>query len=378
MLIDLVDRYKEALHNEPSLKIEPYKLKEGVYVKLNPDKSWEENKKEVEDRYLIVEKNTQIIEKRELFEWFQIRDYYSSVLNDDLNKAIDLPARKIHSTNYLTIFAKEDVLLTNNVFSKVEKKKHIEYFYNQLEKSYTKIYDVYPITAKKTDEKKEQLEKREHFFQMYYSHLLDALQSESRKKRIEICKNFILQHLDDILSFFIKLKEKHPYKNYIKIFIEASENEYETESKIYLLPRIFTTADYNAIAGNDIVGLPSGDITMNSKKPFYMLRTMETKAPIRVSLEEAMLRKDLYKWLESKGKFKTHVYKYNNMFRKGNDTDSRSAYHFSINANGSIDFYENVPFIESNEFEFYIENITGALEKVNNDYVKKYYQPIVN
>ncbi len=120
------------------------------------------------------------------------------------------------------------------------------------------------------------------------------------------------------------------------------------ENEAYILPRLFNVNDFNQIIDGEIVGLPANDVSMNSKKPYQELKSMKTKAPTRVSVEEAMYIKDLYKWLQAQGKFKETTLPFHQVFGFGTTTDKESnvasgAYYLSLDKNGGIQYFENVP-----------------------------------
>ena len=50
--------------------------------------------------------------KSDEYEWFVKRDYLSNYLNS--NKSIDLPKKKIHNNNYLTLFVKAKEFIPQN------------------------------------------------------------------------------------------------------------------------------------------------------------------------------------------------------------------------------------------------------------------------
>ncbi|PDZ93750.1 hypothetical protein CON36_37525, partial [Bacillus cereus] len=65
----------------------------------------------------------------------------------------------------------------------------------------------------------------------------------------------------------------------------------------------------------------------------------EQKVTNLVSVQEAIAQKDVYKWLESQGKMRPIFIK---------EEDSSSTKIVKLDKNGTIDFYENIPFSTSN------------------------------
>ncbi|MTT31378.1 hypothetical protein GMB86_05010 [Terrilactibacillus sp. BCM23-1] len=354
MIVDLTKKFLAAVEEDKSIILDQYKLKEGIYLLLDYRQTWEQNLSNIIERFTIIDKDDTYVNKS-LKEKFRELDYYSSVLFDDSNKMIDLPARKIHSSTPLAFFMKEQTFLfskseeemTNAELKKVlfpeQLKEHIKQFYEKIDTSDEKFLDLYPITARMKKDKEIQLLKRDQFFSENYPQLVSAITNKERKARNCQIKDFLITNIDHLMKWLKDIKQKHPYKNYVKIFFEAPLEDYQLENQLYLIPRIFTVNQFSAIDGSNIVGLPSGDITVNSKKPFLKLKTMQAEVPLRISVNEAIARKDLYKWLESQGKFKVQMYPYNKLF-KFNDDDKEGMYHLTLDADTSVVYFENVPF----------------------------------
>lgn len=145
MIQDMIRQYKEVCQKDQNVILDNYVLKNGVYFKLDINKPIEQIG---EDEFLIVNNREDNVSKPELYKWFKVRDYYSGVLNDDMNKAIDLPAKKIHSTNYLTLFIKKDVFPNSGdkkALTIDDLRKRIEGYFNALEKGEEKFLEIYVV-----------------------------------------------------------------------------------------------------------------------------------------------------------------------------------------------------------------------------------------
>ncbi|HDR5276727.1 hypothetical protein AT268_28090 [Bacillus cereus] len=369
MLVDLVKKFQIAINKNPNIVLDNYKLKNGLYIRFDVTKTFEENVQNA-NQNIYVHKNQadEAVEKMDLYEWFKIRDFYSSMLNDDANKLIDLPGKKVHSTNPLTFFMKEELLIgEKKIYTPEQLAICIEEFYIKLQKSSTKFLDAYPIVAKSKKLKEKILTEREEFFYRYYPHLMMVSKDGERIQRNDNYKKFLLKNSPGIIELFHKLKEEYDFKNYIKIFFDANEDIYRNEYELYILPRIFTVDAYNYANSSSIVGLPSGDMTVNSKKPFLLLKTLKANVPLRIPVDQAIARKDFYSWLGTKGKFKEHVFQTDTIFTS-NASRKAGAYHIRIDKNGGIDFFENVPFsasdkLNGNGIEF--KNVINVTEKVD-------------
>ncbi|PGK37456.1 hypothetical protein [Bacillus thuringiensis] len=375
MLIDLVKKFQIAINENPNIVLDNYKLKNGLYIRFDVTKTFEENVQNVNQNiYVHTKQSDEVIEKRDLYEWFKIRDFYSSMLNDDANKLIDLPGKKVHSTNPLTFFMKEELLIgEKKIYTSEQLAIYIEEFYIKLQKSSTKFLDAYPIVTKPKELKEKILKEREDFFHRYYPHLMMVSNDEKRIQRNDEYKHFLIKNIHGLIELFHKLKEQYSFKNYIKIFFDANEDIYRNEYELYILPRIFTVDAYNYANSSSIVGLPSGDMTVNSKKPFLLLKTLKANVPLRIPVDQAIVRKDFYSWLETKGKFKEHVFQSDTIFTS-QASRKAGAYHIRIDKNGSIDFFENVPFSASEKLNgtgIEFKNVINVTEKVDDIFIAR-------
>lgn len=369
MLVDLVKKFQNSLNINSKLVLNNYKLKNGLYIKFDATKTFEENKKNINNNiYVHTNHSDESIRKKELYDWFKIRDFYSGMLNEDANKLIDLPKKKIHSTNPLTFFMKEELLIgEKKMYTPDQLAVYIEDFYLKLQKSLTKFLDVYPIVTKPKKLKEKMLKEREQFFQTYYPHLMMMLNNEKRIKQSNEYRNFLIINMHEIIDLLIKLKGEYGFKNYIKIFFDADQETYKREYELYILPRIFTVNTYNCTDASSIIGLPSGDMSVNSKKPFFLLKTLKTHVSLRIPIDHAIARKDFYSWLEAQGKFQEHVFPIDTIFTSY-ITKRTGAYHIRIDKNGSIDFFENIPFSVPQGLDregIEVRNVLHVTEKVD-------------
>ncbi|WP_353949165.1 hypothetical protein ABNN70_06475 [Sporolactobacillus sp. Y61] len=354
MIMDFTKMYQEAVKKNQSILFDTYKLKRGIYILLDYHKTWEQNLDSIENSYVIIDRTETYVNKS-LQEKFKKLDYYSSVLFDSSNKMVDLPGRKIHSITPLAFFMKEQTFLLDKkkedmsaaeqkkVLFPDELKKHIEEFYQKLEQFDDGFLNLYPITAHKKKDKQQQLKERDQFFTENYPDLVSALKDPVRLNRNHDIRKYLIENMDQIILWLKAIKERTNFSNYVKIFFDVPVEDYQQEYKLYVVQKIYTVNDYCAIDGSNIVGLPSGDMTVNGKKPYLKHRTMRTEVPLRLSVDEAIARKDLYKWLESHGKFITQKYSYQELLKQ----DLRSEegmYYLSLDTDSSVIYLDNVPF----------------------------------
>lgn len=368
----MIVQFKKEVETHPEIVLDNYELKDGVYIRLDVNKNIKENMDNFTENHLIIQrKNDHEVTKKDLLDWIKIRDYYSSVLNDDMNKAIDLPAKKIHCTNGVTFFMKADIFLgEKKIMSSVQLKEHIDNFYKSLEIVKDRFLKLYPMKAKLKQEKEEELELRDQFFNDNYPDLIEYLESDYRRLLYQKVKGFWENNLEEFVSYIETLKQDSPFSNYVKVFFDIEEETYRKEYQLYVLPKIFNVNNYNEIDNQKIIGLPSSDINMNAKKPFLEFKSMRTLVPNRIPLDEALVLKDLYKWLENQGRERSNWATYQvNYEGEFSHEPSRlpSQYHIRMGPNGSVQFFENVPFRSIEKIDFFFENILGVEEFTNGE-----------
>lgn len=378
MLKDLVPQFAETVKNHPTI-LDNYELKDGIYIKLSLD----QEPAFTDDDFLVITKNNKNpLSSSKLLRWFKKVDSLSSVLNDDMNKAVD-SKKQIHNTNYLSFFMKKDKLLGAD--SKLETstvKKQLQVFWNEsLPKSEKRLFELYPIKAKLKKDRQNQAAKRDEFFQHYYSDLIDYMSSSERNTKQKMIYQFWDDHFDTVIEKVRELVNIHKITNYVKFYFDSPIEEYQKEYKIYILSRIFNVNDYNELVDGEIIGLPLYDVSMNAKKPYLELKTMKTKVPTRVTLKEAVTIKDLYQWLQNQGKFKEIILPFHELFGTGTGNEkkrnvAKGAYYLSLDKNGGIQYFDNTPFQQKSNWTLEIANILDIQEKHDDIWIIKSYPSI--
>lgn len=304
-----------------------YKPKTGLYIRINKNGSRD---------YLTIEKDS--IED-ELYSWFKERDYYSSLLS--MNKPID-PKKKIHSNNYYTIFMKKDIfpgIGKNELKVKDFEERVIAYF--------------------------EILENPNYRNDKRTSELLNKLETPPDVNVIAENKKYILDNIENLTE---KIKA-HEFDGYISIFFDASLEEYVREYKRYILPRVFNKNDYNVNIDGEIWGLSNSNMGTNAKKPYLENKTMKCVVPYRVKVDDAILIKKFFDWLNYKRE-KDMAIPYDYSF-EGEETEiykkDRSKSHIlrigRAKEGEIITDYEFVPFFTT-KINFQFENILQTTKKI--------------
>lgn len=275
MIQDLLMIFKSA-YNEYGDKIilDNYTLKDGLYIRINENGENEylkikatKNKDGTIDYIPIDDMKESTLE---LYKWFKIRDYYSSLV--DMNKPID-PKKKIHSNNYLSMFIKKDVLIGEKALSRDALVDRIQQYYDILKNPEIKYKD------KKGKE------------------LLGTVKPDVDEEDLILKRDYILKNLDDIIGKVESMEDE--FDGYVKIFFMDNEDlkKYELEYTRYILPNIFNKNNYNVLLNDKIFGLSNNNMGMNSKKPYLEQKTTKFKVPYRINSVDAMLLNKFFDWL---------------------------------------------------------------------------------
>ncbi|WP_152020021.1 hypothetical protein [Aliarcobacter butzleri] len=262
MIYDILEVFKKEYEKSgDDLIIGSYSLKDGLYVKINRDKTLEFYESKTVKKEKIFT-NLDGIQNSEALDWFKQNDYYSSYINS--NKS--LFDKKIHNINYLSYFFK----LENS-----------DYVKDKIDEHFNILLDFGKFKDKKD---KEVLESYQ-----------DRLKSEDRKKDILAKCEILKNHFDEIIEV---AKEKE-IKNYIKIFFKEDLKTYKEESEIYLFLKIFNDSSYNQKIEESIFGLSNSNMGLNSKKPFLENKTRKFSAPFLLKNEDALILKKFFDWLKN-------------------------------------------------------------------------------
>ena len=246
--------------------IDSYTLKEGIYFKINLNG-------DIVDE-LIVNKDTN--KNSELYQWFKVRDYYSKLVS--MNKPVD-KTKKIHSNNIFTIFIKTEILpgigKDGKALSSSDLNNVVEGYFDKLESEPDK-------------------ESKNILSSCHIEEIAPALTKKCRS----ILENGLKSAIDMIW-------EKEAVSGYLKLFVISDEDNsadienYKRESERYVMPKIFNDNSYNVYIDDELMGLSNDNMQLNAKKPFLKLQGTKFGAPYRVSLNQALMDKKVFEWMES-------------------------------------------------------------------------------
>ena len=268
MIYDILKIFgKEYEAKGDKLVLDSYELKEGIYIKVNADESFES--------FLVKKKNRELLFTDmedglnfAAFEWFKQRDYYSSYLNS--NKAFN--DKKIHNVNYLSLFIKIDSFISAD--SKKLIKDHAiknQYKYLCNYKKFNKPQEKEILATFK-----------------------EQLQDRNRRK--DIIKKY--KWIRDNINSIVDLAKENGVKNYIKIFFDEPIEKYKKESEIYYAIKIFNDISFSKNINGKVFGLSDSNMGLNSKKPYLEHKTRKEKVPFMILKENAILTKKFFDWLK--------------------------------------------------------------------------------
>jgi CRISPR-associated protein Csh1 len=375
MIKDMTKSLKEKMSNAAEYEkmvLDNYKLKDGLYIRLSVNKEPAIN----EDNHVIINNkkvadNESEVKQPELFKWFKSMDYYSSILNDDTNKAVDIKGKKIHSTNWMTLFIKRDIfpVIGKDPIDKKVLKDFIVKYYENLQGAEEKVLEVF-LNSNYVD-KKQAKKHKEEYVQRFFKEEVEHIRSQKRKEDLEVHRQYILEKFDKLVEVFSDFAKRNSFNGYIKVFFDIPAEVYKLENSIYLVPRIFNVNNFNLFTEDGVLGLPSNNITTNAKKPYLLLKSMQCDVPFRAEYKDVVASKNLFEWLVMQGKFREVKFDHNYKF-DGTTAHNKNEAYFSVqlNKDAEIEDFDFVPF-DLPRLEFKLENVLYLMETIKGDENKK-------
>ncbi len=190
---------------------------------------------------------------------FRYFDYYSDLLS--MNKPV--ASKIIHSNNYLSFWIKKESLMNGKLTPEV----------------IDKYYDSF--IKQKNGKKKNNYEENE----------LKPINIEFLEQNREWIQKHIFS-IQELIDDFDATK-----KDYLKIFFDSEYSEYLTESRRYMIPRIYNNDSYNIMIQGKVLGLPDNNMGMNDKKPFLAARSRKVVTSYLLDRETAILQKQFFDYL---------------------------------------------------------------------------------
>lgn len=260
MLKECLEVFEYMLKEEgESLILHSYVPADGTYILVGRDGS----QKAVMD-FCIDKKTKKVDHSHPSFDEFCFYDYHSQLLS--MNKPVDRK-KIIHSNNYLSFFVKKDSLVSGKLTEEV-----IDEYYRTLENPVNQKYKNSKEAAK--------------IYEQY-----EVEEGSVPGQKVEEKRRWIREHIFSLEGVNLDRKD------YLKIFFEADNEEYEREGKRYFLPNIYNSNDYNIEIENMVYGLPDNNLGMNAKKPFLSIKSRKYPAPYLLNGEQVLLQKKFFDYL---------------------------------------------------------------------------------
>lgn len=271
MLKECIEVFQKMLSENSDLILDTYIPADGTYIIVNKAGVIQSCVNIIKDK-----KTKKIDRSVESLGEIVLYDYNSVLVS--MNKPID-KNKIIHSNNYLSFAVKKDSILTGKLTEDIID-EYFDILSDPIHKKYFRSKEASAICVEfEEEEGKPDLEK------------------------IEWTRKWIKDNIFNLRE--VDFEEK----NYLKIFFESSQEEYERENKRYLLPNIYNSNDYNITINGKIFGLPNDNLGMNSKKPFLSIKTRKNPSPYLLDRNDVVDQKCFFDYLMnlvSEGKY--HIY----------------------------------------------------------------------
>lgn len=260
MLKECLEVFEEILKKEgEALILDSYVPADGTYILIGRDGS----QKAVMDVHM--DKKTRKVDRSHpLFLVFCFYDYHSQLIS--MNKPME-GKKVIHSNNYLSLFVKKDSVVSGKLTEEL-----IDGYYETLND---------PVNQKYKNSKEAAAIYKQ----------FEAEEGEVDQEQAEEKKQWIKEHIFSLQGV------DWDKKDYLKLFFEADEREYEREGRRYFLPNIYNSNDYNIEINGVVYGLPDNNLGMNAKKPFLSIKTRKYPAPYLLDGEQVLLQKKFFDYL---------------------------------------------------------------------------------
>ena len=270
MTYDLLYTFKNYFKDN-KVVLDTYKMENGVYFLVKKDDTIEK---------LVVEKGEP--DNSELYEYLKEKEFFSKcfisnkVLNTECKVTNYKTKKKIYSNNIYTLFFRNDNCagFTNNLEDKAMPN-------DLFEEVIKKYYEALKNLGNNEKEK-------------------NLIQERYCDEEINVYKEKMIKLFRQISKVFTE-EDKAKKSNWVKIFIDQSNNEYERVGNIYNITRLFNNNDYNVEYDNNIFGANNYNFGCNSKKPYLELKTTPFKVGSLVSIRDIDVMNKIYLWLYNNG-----------------------------------------------------------------------------
>ena len=340
MIRDLLNTYGKYFEDDEIL-LANYELADGIYVKIN-------SLGKVDNILEINKDNREGLKGSEEYIYFKKRDIYSNYINVDksINTAIKeikeyKTGKKIFSATYLALFFKNDVVEDIAVKKDKEKTLSLEIFKQVINKYYNSICSL-------GKDKKEKL-------------ILDSVElPEDNTENIEKVKNIFINNIQDIVDNLKEIKMKPDTR--IKIYYDASVEEYKNAIAKYTTLKIFNKNDMNEIL-DDVYGCNNYNFGMNAEKPSLTLNSTSYKVACRISIYKILILRRMYIWFAKNWANKEKMsleFDMKDMSKNESDNAFYLIKNVNNNGNAEIKNFEYIPQSTNEIKEFIYKNYINS------------------
>lgn len=351
MLKECIDVFAKELNEKGmNLILDNYIPADGTYIIVDEQGAIKECTN------IKFNKKTKQLEQSSLyFRDICFYDYASKLIT--MNKPVD-SKKIIHTNNYFAFAIKKESLNNGKLTETI-----IDNYFNTL---------ADPLNAKYKKSKE-----ATRIYQEFVNQNGEVNQDLLEKNRAWIKAHIF--HLEDFVDIDLKKKD------YLKIFFETSEADYQRESNRYILPNIYNKNDYNVEIEGKIYGLPDNNLSMNDKKPYIQAKSKKIAVPYLVDAQDVLLQKHFFDYLmsaASKGQYNVYVDTENNLIRTLDDVEARAdsksvekGYYLRIKKGTEVEILAQDNLVDySNELKRYFnfKNILQVDYAKNENYLSSY------
>ncbi|MDO4282307.1 MAG: hypothetical protein Q4D02_01605 [Clostridia bacterium] len=342
MTNDLLKNFEQYFSNS-NVVIDSYTLEKGLYLLFDIEGNLKSE--------LLIENEKKDATQSDIYDYFKRRDFYSKYLSS--NKAIDtIVKEEIDGTNY----SMDRKICSNNQYTLFFKNKFVKeisddksaipihLFFKGIDKYYESL------STMGEDKKEEKM-------------ILDSIRNDiSTKEEILLYRDLMKKCYQNAINHINNGDSKLPKDIWIKIFIEASSEEYEKASNKYIALKIFNKNSNNVKTEKTTYGINNYNFGMNKNKEFIELKTTSYKIPSLVTIQDIKAIRNLFIWILKNTTGRGNVLLPIDFEFKGNTEQdeicSKPVYLMkSSNDNGaaSVEYFEYIPNFTNRikEFKYY-------------------------
>lgn len=282
MIQDCLDIFKKEYERYGErLVLDHYLPKDGTYVVVEMRESGFAVAEQLDIRF---DKKSGVIAGQEstVFDKIKFLDYSSKLI--EMNKPID-SGKIIHTNNYLSFGFKKDSLSDGKLkdeiidgYYKILVQPQLKYGKKNVRTLYEEVENGIGVPDGVLIER----------IRLWITQLIHKLSVDSD------AAGELREPIDRSAKDYLKLFFVYPdwRENW-----ERTQAIYQQENERYLIPNIYNNNDFNVVVNGQILGLPSDNVGMNSKKPYLANRSRKVTVPYLLNREDVILQGKFYDYL---------------------------------------------------------------------------------